>query len=62
VAVSPRIALLQLNGGLGVRIDDEAGGPTLLSLVVEDGLIQRIFVMRNPHKLGRLGEETALAR
>jgi RNA polymerase sigma-70 factor (TIGR02957 family) len=61
-ALSPKIALLWLNGGLGIRIDDEAGGPSLISLVVENGRIARIFAMRNPDKLGRLEEETRLAR
>ena len=61
-ALNPKIALLWLNGGLGIRIDDEAGGPSLISLVVEDGRIARIFAMRNPDKLGYLEEETLLAR
>lgn len=61
-ALNPKIALLWLNGGLGIRIDDEAGGPSLISLVVEDGRIARIFAMRNPDKLGHLEEETRLAR
>ena len=62
VAVGPRIALVWLNGGLGVRIDDEVGGPTLVSLEIEDGRIVRIFAMRNPHKLGGVATETELAR
>ncbi|WP_115790118.1 RNA polymerase sigma-70 factor [Arthrobacter silvisoli] len=61
-AVSPHIGLVWLNGGLGIRIDDEAGGPSLISVVVEDGRVARIFAMRNPDKLGRLAEETLLAR
>ncbi|MCA4131702.1 RNA polymerase sigma-70 factor [Arthrobacter sp. M4] len=61
-ALNPKIALLWLNGSLGIRIDDEAGGPSLISLVVEDGKIARIFAMRNPDKLGHLEEETRLAR
>ncbi|WP_077488487.1 RNA polymerase sigma-70 factor [Sinomonas mesophila] len=61
-ALNPKIALLWLNGGLGIRIDDEAGGPSLISLVVEDGRIARIFAMRNPNKLGYLEEETRLTR
>ncbi|UVJ39788.1 RNA polymerase sigma-70 factor [Arthrobacter sp. CJ23] len=61
-AINPKIALLWLNGGLGIRIDDEAGGPSLISVVVEDGRIARIFAMRNPDKLGWLEAETQLAR
>lgn len=60
-ALNPKIALLWLNGGLGIRIDDEAGRPSI-SLVVEDGRIARIFAMRNLDALGHLGEETLLAR
>ena len=61
-ALNPKIALLWINGGLGILIDDEAGGPSLISLVVENGRIARIFAMRNPDKLGHLGEETRLTR
>ena len=61
-ALNPKIAVLWLNGDLGIRIDDEAGGPSLISLVVEDGRIARIFAMRNPDKLGHLEAETRLAR
>jgi RNA polymerase sigma-70 factor (ECF subfamily) len=62
VAVNPRSALLWFNGGLGIRIDDEVGGPSLISVVVEDGRIARIFAMRNPDKLGWLEAETELVR
>ncbi|TDF92493.1 RNA polymerase sigma-70 factor [Arthrobacter terricola] len=61
-ALNPKTALLWLNGSLGIRIDDETGGPSLISLVVEDGRIARIFAMRNPDKLGHMEEETRLAR
>ena len=33
-----------------------------MSLVVEDGRIARIYAVRNPHKMARLDEETALSR
>jgi RNA polymerase sigma-70 factor (ECF subfamily) len=62
VAVSPVVGLLWLNGGIGMRIDDEVAGPTLVSLVIEDGRITRIYAMRNPHKLRRVEEATELAR
>ncbi|MGP9782315.1 RNA polymerase sigma-70 factor [Glutamicibacter sp. AOP12-B1-11] len=61
-AQNPKIALLWLNGALGIRIDDEAGGPSLISLVVEEGRVARIFAMRNPDKLGRVEAETRLER
>ncbi|OFI39388.1 RNA polymerase subunit sigma-24 [Arthrobacter sp. SW1] len=62
VALNPKIELLWLNGAPGIRIDDELGGPSLISVVVEDGRIARIFAMRNPHKLGGVAAETELAR
>ena len=33
---------------------------TAMSFVIEDGLITRIFAIRNPEKLTRLAEETPL--
>jgi RNA polymerase sigma-70 factor (ECF subfamily) len=35
---------------------------TAVSLVIEDGRISRIYAVRNPQKLARLGEETRLSR
>jgi RNA polymerase sigma-70 factor (TIGR02957 family) len=49
------------NGTLGARIDIR-GAPTAVSLVVEDGRITRIYVMRNPHKLGWLEKIAELRR
>ncbi|MGL5928209.1 MAG: RNA polymerase sigma-70 factor [Dermatophilaceae bacterium] len=62
VSVNPRVAVIRLNGAVGVRVDDEAGGPTIVGLVIEDGRIRRIFAMRNPDKLTRLHEEAELTR
>jgi RNA polymerase sigma-70 factor (ECF subfamily) len=50
-----------LNGGPAGRIEID-GQPTALSLVVENGRVTRIYVMRNPVKLGRLDEPAQLAR
>ena len=62
VSVNPAIGTIRLNGGLGVRIVDEVGGTTIVSVVVEDGRITRIFAMRNPDKLTRLDGEAELTR
>jgi RNA polymerase sigma-70 factor (ECF subfamily) len=62
VSVNPVIGTLRLNGAVGVRIEDEVGGTTIVSVVVEDGRITRIFAMRNPHKLTQLDEEVELTR
>ena len=53
---------LWLNGALGGRIVRDGATDTLISFVVEDGRISRMYAVRNPHKLGRVDEEAALAR
>ena len=60
---APRIvtAPAWLNGMPGARIDID-GEPTALSLVVEDGLITRIYAIRNPHKLHWLARVADLRR
>jgi RNA polymerase sigma-70 factor (TIGR02957 family) len=50
-----------LNGMPGVRFD-VGGEATAVSLVVENGRITRIYAIRNPEKLGRLGEMAELRR
>ncbi|WP_230195376.1 RNA polymerase sigma-70 factor [Streptomyces coriariae] len=50
-----------LNGAPAGRIDI-AGEPTAVSLVVENGLVARVYLMRNPRKLTRLDEPAELAR
>ncbi|WP_225098032.1 RNA polymerase sigma-70 factor [Streptomyces sp. CoH27] len=50
-----------LNGTPAGRIDFD-GEPTAVSLTVENGLITRIYVVRNPHKLTRLDEPSELSR
>lgn len=62
VSVNPAIATIRINGGLGVRIEDELHGTTIVSVIVEDGRITQVFAMRNPNKRGRLDEETKLTR
>jgi RNA polymerase sigma-70 factor (TIGR02957 family) len=51
-----------LNGApaLRVALDGELGAA--VSLVVEDGRVTRVYIMRNPHKLARLDETAELAR
>ncbi|WP_329611951.1 RNA polymerase sigma-70 factor [Streptomyces brevispora] len=50
-----------LNGSPAGRIEFD-GEPAAVSIEVEDGLITRIYVVRNPHKLTRLDEPARLAR
>ncbi len=62
ISVNPAIAPITLNGAIGLRIEDEVGGTTIVSVVVEGGRITRIFAMRNPHKLAGLDQEAVLTR
>ena len=62
VAVSPEFGTIWLNGGIGLRIDDEVGGTTIVSVAVEGGRITRIYAIRNPQKLARLEQEAELSR
>jgi RNA polymerase sigma-70 factor (TIGR02957 family) len=50
-----------LNGAPGGRIEID-GEPAAASLVIENGRITRIYVVRNPRKLMRLDEPAELAR
>jgi RNA polymerase sigma-70 factor (ECF subfamily) len=51
-----------LNGGLAVRFDRDSELGGVVSLVIEDGRITRIFGIGNPHKLARLDKEAELSR
>ena len=62
VSGNPAFGTIRLNGAVGVRIDDEVGGTTIVSLVVQDGRIIQIFAMRNPDKLAALDAEAELTR
>jgi RNA polymerase sigma-70 factor (TIGR02957 family) len=50
-----------LNGAPAGRVEFD-GEPAAVSLVVEDGRVTRIYVVRNPRKLTRLYEPAELAR
>ncbi|MDP5313710.1 RNA polymerase sigma-70 factor [Streptomyces poriferorum] len=50
-----------LNGDPAGRIEVD-GEPAAISLVVEDGLITRVYLVRNPRKLTRLDEPARLSR
>jgi RNA polymerase sigma-70 factor (ECF subfamily) len=62
IAPVAEVKIVWLNGAPAVRIDLEGELDTALSLVIEDGRISRIYAVRNPDKLARLGEETRLSR
>lgn len=62
LAPGARAFAVDLNGGAGARLDPGGEFDTAVSFVVEDGRITRIFAIRNPHKLARLGEVAQLRR
>ena len=62
IAPVAEVKIVWLNGAPAVRIDLDGELDTAVSLVIEDGRISRIYAVRNPDKLARLGEETRLSR
>ena len=56
------VGTVWLNGAPAGRIELAGELDTTISLVVADGRISRIYAIRNPHKLARLGEEAMLSR
>ncbi|MEU8629970.1 RNA polymerase sigma-70 factor [Streptomyces sp. NPDC048669] len=64
--VNQKVAVLRtttvwLNGAPAGRIEFD-GEPSAVSLVVEDGRITRIYVVRNPRKLTRIDELAEITR
>jgi RNA polymerase sigma-70 factor (ECF subfamily) len=51
-----------INGALAGRIEFDGELGTAVSLVVENGRITRVYLIRNPQKLTRLDQPVALAR
>jgi RNA polymerase sigma-70 factor (ECF subfamily) len=51
-----------LNGAPAGRIEFDGELSAAISLVVENGRVTRIYVMRNPRKLARLDQTAELAR
>jgi RNA polymerase sigma-70 factor (ECF subfamily) len=62
VAPGARAFVVDLNGGIGARIDPGGANDTAVSFVIEDGRITQMYAIRNPHKLERLGEVAELRR
>jgi RNA polymerase sigma factor (sigma-70 family) len=54
-------ATVWLNATPGALIEVD-GEPAAVSLVVENGLVTRVYLVRNPHKLTRLTEAAHLTR
>ncbi|RKH91464.1 RNA polymerase sigma-70 factor [Corallococcus sp. AB045] len=62
LAPGARISTAWFNGAPSLRVDIAGNLDTAISVVVESGRITRIYAMRNPHKMGRLGEHVTLSR
>lgn len=54
--------LIQVNGAPALLVEIPGDVSTVITATVAQGRITRIYAMRNPHKLGRIGEETVLSR
>jgi len=61
MASGARVDTVWLNGAPAARIEF-GSDVTAVSLLIEDGRISRIYAMRNPSKLTRLGAEAQLGR
>lgn len=60
--VERTVELVQINGGPGllVRVDGEIDG--VVAVRVDNGLVSGAYHVRNPEKLSRVRQETALGR
>ena len=54
------IEAVLVNGAPGARITLDGVVDTVIGFAFEGGQISRMFAMRNPEKLVRLGEQTLL--
>ena len=62
VAPGAEVATLLVNGAIAARIDPAGEINTVVTFVIENGRIARIYAIRNPHKLGRLEKVVELRR
>ncbi|MDX6326737.1 MAG: hypothetical protein QOK15_3091 [Nocardioidaceae bacterium] len=56
------VDMVWLNGALGGRITLDGELDTVMSFVVENGRVSRMYAVRNPNKLRRLAAEAVLSR
>jgi RNA polymerase sigma-70 factor (ECF subfamily) len=54
--------VIPVNGAPALVIDIPGDVQTVITATVAEGRITRLYAIRNPQKLGRLAEETALSR
>lgn len=53
---------IQVNGAPALLLEIPGDVSTVITATVAQGRITRIYAMRNPHKLGRIADETVLSR
>ncbi len=56
------VEVVEVNGAPGLRVVIDGEVDTVGSVLVEDGLVTGIYIVRNPEKLRRLDQVTALTR
>ena len=61
-AATVQATIVWLNGAPAGRLDFDGELGAAVSLVVENGRVTRVYVMRNPRKLARLDKTAELAR
>jgi hypothetical protein len=62
LAPNAQIRTVWLNGTLGARVDQDGELDTVATFAVDNGQITRIYVIRNPQKLGWVNTSTPLGR
>ena len=62
VAPDAQVTVTWLNGAPGLRIDVDGRLDTVISLAIDKGRVTRLFALRNPQKLARLGRAVPLSR
>jgi DNA-binding Lrp family transcriptional regulator len=62
VAPGAKVTTLLLNGSVAARIEPAGELKPVITFVVGDGRITRIYIILNPHKLGRLEKVVELRR
>jgi RNA polymerase sigma-70 factor (TIGR02957 family) len=62
LAPGAKVATLLLNGSVAARIEPAGEPHPVVTFVIEDGRISRIYAIVNPQKLGRLEKVTELRR
>lgn len=61
-AAGAELTVTTINGAPGIRLDPGGELDSAVTFDIEDGRVTRIFAIRNPEKLSRLGEFTRLER